>query len=91
MRCFTKFVGVGIMGLLLLSLGLRVSVAMAAEEEGFHAIFDGQTLEGWDGNPKFWRVEDGTITGQTTAGESGQGQHVPDLARRQAGRFRVEG
>ena len=25
------------------------------------------TLNNWDGNPKFWRVEDGTITGQTTA------------------------
>ncbi|MBT4864991.1 MAG: DUF1080 domain-containing protein, partial [Planctomycetaceae bacterium] len=22
--------------------------------------------DGWDGNPKFWHVEDGTITGQTT-------------------------
>src|SRR5688572_15616588 len=29
-------------------------------------IFDGTTLEGWDGDPRFWKVEDGTITGQTT-------------------------
>ncbi len=29
-------------------------------------IFDGKSLDGWDGNPKFWRVEDGCITGQTT-------------------------
>ena len=29
--------------------------------------FNGKNLEGWDGNPKFWSVEDGTITGQTTA------------------------
>jgi hypothetical protein len=36
-------------------------------EEGFRPIFDGKTLENWDGNPKFWRVEDGTIVGQTTA------------------------
>ncbi len=66
MRCFTKFAGVAIMGLLLLPLGLPAPAAMAADDEGFHAIFDGQTLDGWDGNPKFWRVEDGTITGQTT-------------------------
>lgn len=26
-------------------------------------IFDGKTLEGWDGNAKLWRVEDGAITG----------------------------
>jgi hypothetical protein len=66
MRCFTKFLGVAITGLLLLPLGLRGSTTLAAEEEGFKAIFDGQTLDGWDGNPKLWRVEDGTITGQTT-------------------------
>jgi len=35
-------------------------------EKGFVSIFDGQTLKGWDGNLKFWRVEDGAITGQTT-------------------------
>ena len=29
-------------------------------------IFDGKTLNGWDGDPKFWSVEDGAITGRTT-------------------------
>ena len=38
-----------------------------AEEDGFETIFDGKSLEGWDGNAKFWRVRDGAITGQTTA------------------------
>ncbi len=37
-----------------------------ADEEGFKPIFDGRSLEGWDGNPKFWSVKDGAITGQTT-------------------------
>lgn len=36
------------------------------DEEGFKSLFDGKTLEGWDGNPKFWFVDDGAITGQTT-------------------------
>lgn len=40
--------------------------AMAADEDGFKPIFDGKTLDGWDGNPKFWRVEDGAIIGETT-------------------------
>ena len=35
-------------------------------DEGFVSIFDGKTLEGWDGNPELWRVEDGAIVGQTT-------------------------
>ncbi len=38
-----------------------------AQDDGFISLFDGKTLKGWDGNPKFWSVEDGTITGQTTA------------------------
>ena len=33
---------------------------------GFEQIFDGKTLSNWDGDPVFWRVEDGAITGQTT-------------------------
>jgi rhodanese-related sulfurtransferase/type 1 glutamine amidotransferase len=37
------------------------------KDDGFKPIFDGKTLENWDGNPKFWRVEDGAITGQTTS------------------------
>lgn len=36
------------------------------EESGFQSIFDGATLKGWDADPKFWRVEDGAIVGQTT-------------------------
>ncbi len=34
--------------------------------DGFVPIFDGKSLEGWDGNPKLWKAEDGTITGTTS-------------------------
>lgn len=34
-------------------------------DAGFVSIFDGKTLSGWDGDPIFWRVEDGAIVGQT--------------------------
>ncbi|HEV1285496.1 MAG TPA: DUF1080 domain-containing protein [Bryobacteraceae bacterium] len=34
-------------------------------DSGFEPIFDGKTLSGWDGDPTFWRVEDGAIVGQT--------------------------
>lgn len=30
-------------------------------------LFDGVSLKGWDGNPKFWRVENGAIVGESTA------------------------
>ena len=36
------------------------------DHEGYVSIFDGRTLDGWDGNPKFWRVENGAIVGEST-------------------------
>ena len=46
---------------------ITFQTGLAVAEEGFQSLFDGQTLEGWEGNPKFWSVQDGAITGQTTA------------------------
>jgi len=36
------------------------------DHEGFVSIFDG-TLNGWDGNPKFWRAENGMIIGESSS------------------------
>lgn len=33
---------------------------------GFVPIFDGKSLAGWDGDPRYWRVEDGEIVGEVT-------------------------
>src|SRR6267154_4060590 len=38
----------------------------SGDEPGFKLIFDGKTLDGWDGDPKYWRVENGTLTGEVT-------------------------
>jgi hypothetical protein len=38
----------------------------AEEESGVVCLFDGKTLDGWEGKPQFWSVQDGVITGQTT-------------------------
>lgn len=51
---------------LLASLALLVSTEILSAQDGFESIFDGKELGVWDGNPKFWRVEDGCITGETT-------------------------
>jgi hypothetical protein len=37
------------------------------DHAGFESIFDGSTLRGWDGDPEFWRAENGTIVGESTA------------------------
>jgi hypothetical protein len=39
---------------------------LEGDGEGFAPIFDGKTLQGWEGDPKYWRVEDGAITGEIT-------------------------
>lgn len=36
------------------------------DEPGFVSIFDGKTLAGWEGDPKYWRVSDGNMTGEIT-------------------------
>ena len=33
----------------------------------FRSIFDGETLKNWDGDEKWWKVEDGAITAESTA------------------------
>ncbi len=37
------------------------------DHRGYLSLFDGVSLKGWDGNPKFWRVEGGAIVGESTA------------------------
>jgi Domain of Unknown Function (DUF1080) len=36
------------------------------DHTGYVSLFDGVSLKGWDGNPKFWRVENGAIIGEST-------------------------
>lgn len=48
--------------LTLLSLALSSLAAFAQPA----SLFDGKTLDGWDFDPKVWRVEDGMITGGST-------------------------
>ena len=36
------------------------------DHAGYQSLFDGVSLKGWDGNLKFWRVEDGAIIGEST-------------------------
>lgn len=35
-------------------------------DAGFESIFNGKTLDGWDGDPKYWRAEDGVLVGEVT-------------------------
>lgn len=52
---------------------LAIPTLALAQDAGWETIFDGKTLKGWDGDPKFWSVEDGCLTGTTTKENPTQG------------------
>jgi hypothetical protein len=39
---------------------------LTGDETGFKPMFDGKTLKDWEGDPKYWRVVDGVMTGEIT-------------------------
>jgi hypothetical protein len=41
-------------------------IGFAQDSSEWKPLFDGKSLAGWDGDPKFWSVKDGAITGTTT-------------------------
>jgi hypothetical protein len=36
------------------------------DEPGFQPIFDGRTLQGWEGDTKYWRADNGVLIGEIT-------------------------
>ena len=40
--------------------------AGGSDETGFVEIFDGKSLKGWEGDPGYWRVENGAMVGEIT-------------------------
>ena len=49
----------------ILAVGCKVS-STAQNEKGFKSIFDGKTLNNWEGDAKYWRVENGNLVGEIT-------------------------
>ena len=52
----------------LLSITIFISCKVANNvqnsEIGFKSIFDGKTLDGWEGDTKYWRAESGNLVGE---------------------------
>jgi len=57
-----------LLGLIACAAGAQPVMPVAApnDETGFVPIFDGKTLTGWDGDPVYWKVENGAILGTIT-------------------------
>ena len=48
-----------------LLLTLLLCAAGAFAKDGFKPLFNGKNLDGWDGDPRLWKAEDGMIVGST--------------------------
>lgn len=48
---------------ILLFLAALCAATVSGSADDWETLFDGKTLEGWDGDPKTWSVKDGAITG----------------------------
>ena len=59
-----------IMGMLLAVLMISGSCKSSGQKKssknGFVKIFDGKTLNDWEGDPTYWRVENGSLVGEIT-------------------------
>lgn len=51
--------------LLFCCVAAPAQVSPAERKEGFRSLFNGKNLDGWDGDPRVWRVRDGVIVGST--------------------------
>jgi len=49
---------------------LASSLCLHAAEPAAKPLFDGKSLDGWEGNLKSWRVQNGAITGEIPEGQS---------------------
>lgn len=51
----------------LITVCFTIPAACQKKKDGFVPIFDGKTLKNWEGDPNYWRVENGSIVGEITA------------------------
>jgi hypothetical protein len=69
-RCFPLFVVVLLPWNL---LAADVPQTAPPEPSGMQSLFNGQDLQGWDGDPRLWSVKDGALRGETTAEQPAMG------------------
>jgi hypothetical protein len=52
-------------GLMFALMLLVPTLLLAADDDGFTPLFDGKSFKGWEGDEKFFRIEDGAIVAGT--------------------------
>lgn len=66
MKLFSKF---PFRSIAVVCAGMLALPALAIADEEWQSMFNGKDLDGWDGNPALWRVEDGVLVGETDDAE----------------------
>jgi hypothetical protein len=61
-----KLMQLGVIMSVLMMYSLHVIAQRAKDKAGFVKIFDGKSLAGWEGDPTYWRVENGNMVGEIT-------------------------
>lgn len=84
-------VGVSSLGLSMKAVAdaAKPAAAAPADAEGFQPLFNGKDLTGWEGNPELWSVQDGAITGKTTAEKPIPGNTFLILKDKEVGNFEL--
>ena len=62
-KALQGFFIVASMALSLILVSYKVADHTGILQKGFVSIFDGKTLNGWEGDSAYWRVENGSIVG----------------------------
>lgn len=55
-----------LLAVVIISASCKSSAQNKSSSNGFVQIFDGKTLNGWEGDPTYWRVENGNLVGEIT-------------------------
>jgi hypothetical protein len=59
---------------------LRADPPPAPDKEKAKPLFDGKTLDGWEGDAKLWRVQDGCVTGGNATDQVKQNEFLATRA-----------
>ena len=61
-----QFIFLALTLVVLMAGSCKTPVMSQSNKGGFVQIFDGKTLKGWEGDPRYWRVENGSMVGEVT-------------------------
>lgn len=69
----TKITSLALLAFMLVLTTVHAESPTVNTEAGYQTLFNGENLNGWDGDPRLWSVRDGVIHGETTSENPSKG------------------